>query len=477
MSDQPESGSNADTSSTSSRRNDSSDSAEDSAKAKKGKSRHGTDDKRLATGSSSGSYSPKSLRDRDATGYSVPPAVSQMLGKQFQGGLNQAMGAGLNQAMGASLTGLNQTYAASFSGLNLSGMFGEQHRQLLVQIAPRFKDAAKTLPSSKARQARQEKQQTTLRTARTPRDFLTAHAAEVANLREYTQAIATISNKQADHEPVWRGQSDASWPVRSTLYRAVTNDDANLVATEDELVAAETDILESANRWGLHPFELAIPPMQMLAELQHAGAPTRLLDVTLDLHVATWFAVENEEFDHQDGLIVGWGQRLRIKRGQVSDKPSREFDDLSERLPWSEWTTEQRYDRGWGTGAHPYVWFPTRTNNRMKVQRAGFMLDAGPLLSHKTVDTINKRLSASTEIEHRWELSELERTTSVFGIPSPIRRATTPNTAALVPIFTILIKAEAKHDIRNFLQTRGLESRSMYPDLDGLVQALRRKYS
>lgn len=110
------------------------------------------------------------------------------------------------------------------------------------------------------------------------------------------------------------------------------------------------------------------------------------------------------------------------------------------------------------------------------MQRGGFLIESAPMFLEPIRETINNELSKSTGKDHDWCLSELEQATTVIGLPSPINQKTKPTNPALVPIFTILIKAEAKADICEHLRTHGLETRTMYPDLPGLVDEVRRNY-
>jgi hypothetical protein len=322
----------------------------------------------------------------------------------------------------------------------------------------------------------QKQPRSAARKERTAREFLTANSLEVSSVQQFTSALAKMSPRHSEHELVWRGQGNADWSVRSTLSRAVALRNGTGVATEDELVEAELDILASARKWGLNTAELASAPLHTLAELQHVGAPTRLLDVTRDPEIAAWFAVEDDELDH-DGLLIAWGQHPRVRNGVFKLQSTSELLALAGgSLPWVDWEDEDRRDASWGTGERTHVWFPTTPNKRMLVQRGGFMIESGPMLLDPIRKTINSELTSSTGEYHDWRRSELERATSVIGLPSLIGRKTKPTDPALVPIFTILIRAGAKADIREHLRSHGLEARAMYPDLSGLVTEVQRNY-
>lgn len=359
---------------------------------------------------------------------------------------------------------------------NVSEILAANRQTLLEQMQPNTGALLQSVLTDSAIRSWQKQPRTAARKQWTARKFLTANSLEVSSVQQFTSTLAKMSPRHSEHELVWRGQGNADWPVRSTLSRAVALRNDTDVATEDELVEAEADILASAQRWGLNPAELAPAPLHTLAELQHVGAPTRLLDVTLDPEIAAWFAVENDELDH-DGLLIAWGQHPRVRNGVLKIQSTSEVLALAGgRLPWHDWDDEDRRDASWGTGERTHVWFPTTPNKRMIVQRGGFMIESGPMLLEPIRKTINSELTNSTGEDHDWRRSELERATSVIGLPSPIGLKTKPTDPALVPIFTILIKAGAKADIREHLRTHGLEARAMYPDLSGLVTEVQRNY-
>jgi FRG domain len=101
--------------------------------------------------------------------------------------------------------------------------------------------------------------------------------------------IHTIANLA----PLWafRGQRDAAWSLETTLYRAA--------------LAIRHDLgeISDSERWMLYQFKRRahhylsnLPPdtdpLNWLAIMQHYGAPTRLLDFSHSIYVASFFACE-----------------------------------------------------------------------------------------------------------------------------------------------------------------------------------------
>ncbi|MCU1470048.1 MAG: hypothetical protein JWQ39_1197 [Glaciihabitans sp.] len=296
------------------------------------------------------------------------------------------------------------------------------------------------------------------RSDRLPEDFFNQHAVEVTSVQQLLKTLSTLQSKQARHWPVWRGQKDAGWAIHSSLYR---RHKANVV-TEDRLVEAEVEALELAHKWDMATTQ----SLRYLADLQHNGAPTRLLDVTADPEIATWFAVEEDPAtEEKDGLVVGWG-RVPALRGGVPSLPNEGIADTPTPF-WHAWTSDEERQRvDWGTGTKAWTWFPPALNERMRAQRAGFLFEAGALLTDAIVAVFSEAFGQD------WRESEIERATSVVGLPSRHDVLTKPNAANLVPLFVLRISATAKPSIRDYLRGKGLTTSSIYPDLPGLVSYL-----
>jgi hypothetical protein len=311
---------------------------------------------------------------------------------------------------------------------------------------------------------RSSRPSTAPRESRPASAFFDTHAVEIDSVNTLLKALYKLQQKQHEHRLVWRGQQDASWAVHSSLYRQLAGTGA---VDEDRLVSAEIEELNQATRWGRD----LTRPLDFFADLQHHGAPTRLIDVSTDPEIACWFAVESHpDHDGQDGLILAWGRSPRV--GKRVAAPNEDLPAALGNTPfWHAWEdNEHRRPADWGTGTRTWTWFPPALSDRMRAQRAGFLLEAGPILTTKVVSVFNEQL------DQDWRASEIARATSIVGLPSRHDVLTKPNAANLVPIFALRILAEAKQPIRDYLEGKGLHYSSVYPDLGGLVQHLKGPY-
>jgi hypothetical protein len=302
------------------------------------------------------------------------------------------------------------------------------------------------------------------RAHRGPSDFYAAFEVKISSVSDLLKALAVVQQKNSQLGLVWRGQQVAEWPVDSSLTRRLRDGGHDL--GEKEMIAVERFQIHSADRWAV-PHLLG--DLNFLAELQHEGAPTRLIDVSLDPEVAVWFAVqESDKHEDKDGRLLSWGRLAAPRRN--------EYVRLPEFLPsaggdafWQQWTDhEMRRSNDWGTGKSVRSWQPAAMNERMRAQRAAFLFDAEPVIEKDLLVLFDELLAQS------WKANEIADATRIVGLPSRHDIKAMANTAGIVPMFSFRIESKAKPAIRTYLEGKGLVEESIYPDRAGLIAYLRR---
>ncbi len=272
------------------------------------------------------------------------------------------------------------------------------------------------------------------------------------------EILTKLSERWLDQQRqfAWRGVSDASYPLHSSLYRRVLWQQMKNGITEppnEEVVAAaETELLANAYRWGLHngPYG-RLSLLNQLATLQHFGAPTRLVDVTLNAYIGLWFAVE--KYDDRDG---------RLFAVDISSRLINERDDLrgwEDRLdpPWSD------FDESRWTG-ETFAWKPSPFERRVAAQNGAFLFAGVPRTRP------GFQLPRTPRSGRTWTLPEVRQVTSLpmrFHLANPraggVRSQGTPT-------YTFRIEAGAKRNIRRRLAAQfGYSHRTIYPDFPGFA--------
>jgi hypothetical protein len=232
-----------------------------------------------------------------------------------------------------------------------------------------------------------------------PASYFEQDEVVIESFEALNGAISRLIKKNPHLPLVWRGQQDADWGLQSGLYLALQRQNGVLppseypkgeqrFPTETQMQDAESKLIAYAREnWRLD----GMPAMELLARLQHYGAPTRLLDVTRNPYIAVWFAIEHhEKTNHADARLFALATRPVPRKGQealVSETDTNvrmsDFPELP--LPfWHYWLPgEQRQEADWGTGSKRRLWVPPAYDPRIVAQNAAFVLDGVPIVTTK----------------------------------------------------------------------------------------------
>lgn len=165
---------------------------------------------------------------------------------------------------------------------------------------------------------------------------------EVGSLvAEHLKKIQEIAGGR---ECIYRGQSNARWPLESGAARRIIqsikvkgNDSTDIVyAPSDAIHHYHEDLLKKAREKGFG-FRDGRPlsDLELLAELQHFGAATCLLDFTTDPLVALYFALgEGSEDARTDGKIFIYpifGHSFVVDQSFADDEHAKKIGEIISR--------------------------------------------------------------------------------------------------------------------------------------------------
>ena len=121
-------------------------------------------------------------------------------------------------------------------------------------------------------------------------DVIHESALRIDSLRDFGEFYASLAPVQGRW--IFRGHTDADWPLESFLYRATKPDGG--------CARAEALFIRTFKRKA-HHFVNNLPAdddeLEWLALMQHYGVPTRLLDFTASPYVALYFALNKFRLD------------------------------------------------------------------------------------------------------------------------------------------------------------------------------------
>lgn len=284
---------------------------------------------------------------------------------------------------------------------------------------------------------------------------------EVTTPKQLLRLIGHIALLAKDRTYAWRGQNDASFLLSSALHRHLSK--RGMPVDEAALRDKEAQILEEARRWGLgRDLGSSATDLHLLAQLQHHGVPTRLIDVTSNPMTALWFATEAHRPD-EDGSVkrsagvlfaidvtgTDWYETFQHASGRT-------YSHLAEPLAA---TYKHALERSAETKQF-FRAFPALPDERMKAQE-GFFLGSAMPTRHTAPGVVGLNpMGAAPGVEKLRRLLSSEE-----GPGRPVN----------LPFCAIVIPAKVKDGLRDPLKrTYNRRRRVLFPDIDGFRDAFHR---
>jgi hypothetical protein len=329
-------------------------------------------------------------------------------------------------------------------------------------------------------------------------DFWSKYELTVGDFESLQVAINKINDLASTkgRKIAWRGQTNSNWALTSRLYRVFIGSQPQRI-NETEFSKIEQNLLVELRRWGLHSQRDGgrLSVLSQLAMLQHFGTPTRLIDISFNALVSTFFATEYDDKQEQmDGRLFAVDITDRLLN---ENKALRSWEDSLDR-PWSDSfksdmfrLLKDRYDNFsdldeiqfklyWTNewNSHYFVWKPPSLNPRIAAQNGGFLFGGlvGSSLSEGFIDFNLPRNRGSfqianpepTESGKKWlSLSQVREITCIAITPTSIERRTRSNIDNNC-VYSIKIAASAKGKIRRVLdRIYGYNHSTIYPDYTG----------
>ena len=144
-----------------------------------------------------------------------------------------------------------------------------------------------------------------------PEGFTVTLPPPISTVGEFLQCLEPMTRGAAPDSFLYRGQADSDWDVNcSAVRRLATNRADTQQAPAHPAVVSYLDSLlreaaQHVGKWADLPGGFS--QLQILAQLQHFGAATPLIDFTLNPFVALWFA-SNDRLD-RDGAVYTLSRR------------------------------------------------------------------------------------------------------------------------------------------------------------------------
>ena len=138
---------------------------------------------------------------------------------------------------------------------------------------------------------------------------------------------------------LYRGLASADWEVESSGYRRISKSEAIPSETLPAIMFQNYiyNLLDEASLQGFREWQgRNLTDLELLAELQHYGAATCLIDFTSSALIALWFACQDEE--GQLGKVLGMATNSVVRfstiRYEDLGRPIREFLNQGKLWKW-----------------------------------------------------------------------------------------------------------------------------------------------
>lgn len=205
---------------------------------------------------------------------------------------------------------------------------------------------------------------------------------------KYIELLAEETKTSMGFNLIFRGHPDSSWELASSANRRIAYDDSLNNSTtkidKERFIDYNLKLILRAREYG---YGKELKDLELLAEIQHNGGATCLLDFTTNFLVALWFASSNM---NTDGMVFIIDKR-DVFFNKIKDI-ERDFCGILHSSSGLKSNSDVLY-----------IWKPTKIINRIYHQDSVFVFGY-PSLSNEHYKTI--KINQNDKIEIRKELKK-----------------------------------------------------------------------
>ena len=214
----------------------------------------------------------------------------------------------------------------------------------------------------------------------------------ISSVDEFQKQLKLLATDEAEF--IYRGQADIAWKVNCSAARRLNLDPTKPIENQlisPLLVGYLESLIDRARSRKVLPtgFNADSPDLELLAQLQHYGAATGLIDFTSNPMVALWFACNGS---HSNDGAVFLLSRSTTKKVDTSG-------DLNERIQ-----SYYEEDAIWS-------WEPPQRGDRIEAQDSVFVLGVpviSRLIMKELIVQADSKREILTHLETIWKVNEEE---------------------------------------------------------------------
>lgn len=203
----------------------------------------------------------------------------------------------------------------------------------------------------------------------------------VKSLKEYIARLNNIlENENSPSQYIFRGQSNAAWPLWSGVVRRLTeakkkNNHDSFVVSKSEIRFYLTEkISETRKREDSHPIIKGMSDIRLMTEMQHYGAATILLDFSFNALVSLYMAAS--ENSKVDGKVFCINYKKKTDFKEIVDYQETEDDGNIKKVPQILFDSDGKI----------MVYRPYHSNTRIIKQESIFIFHDTGIIEQDQID-------------------------------------------------------------------------------------------
>ena len=155
---------------------------------------------------------------------------------------------------------------------------------------------------------------------------------QVEDVAEYLKEVSEIKAEWSNSTLVFRGQEDEKWLLKSSAERRLETSLSSRRITDRLFIEYHEDLLKKCKLKNYDQREQKqLDDLELLADLQHHGAATCLIDFTRNALVALWFACEKSDANGKVFVVNTTDEKTFWEINTDKDKSIRKILDFETR--------------------------------------------------------------------------------------------------------------------------------------------------
>lgn len=240
---------------------------------------------------------------------------------------------------------------------------------------------------------------------------------EIHNVAYYLNKFYEAQGKlvETKGQLIFRGQANKDWSIESGAGRRLRNQNEkkDSFINQSDFISYHVNLIANARSFGYGNLEAGtkLSDLEILAEIQHYGGSTCLVDFSTNFLIALWMSTEEKDECHGKVFWLDLGEETNQQNIVYYNQPKKE-DKIQRLLTKVNWNFELKKRK-----IEPcfWLWDPTKLNNRIIMQDSVFLFGLAAF-PEKPKDKDARLLFKEIEIQEKDKKNLRYELETIFGI-------------------------------------------------------------